>query len=103
MYSGGNSFTFWAGNNQLSTYTLVGNTAGASYFSHTIPFNNSGGASGTQSAWRIASSVADTGVNSMIHNQLLIDPQYFHGVLGTGALRGCIIIPTLTSLMEHLI
>lgn len=98
LYSGGNSFTFWAGNNQLSTYTLVGNTAGASYFSHTIPFNNSGGASGTQSAWRIASSVADTGVNSMIHNQLLIDPQYVHGVLGTGALRGVYYNPTLTSL-----
>ena len=97
MYSGTNSFTFWAGNNQLSTYTLLGNTAG-SYFTHNMPFNNSGGASGTQNAWRISSGVVDAGANSMIHNQLLIDPQYVHGTLGTGLVRGVYYNPTVTSL-----
>ena len=97
LYSGGNLFTFWAGNNQLGTYSLVGNIPG-SYFEHIAGFNNSGGSSGTQNAWRIRANVADTGVNSMIHNQLLIDPQYIHGAFGTGAVRGVYYNPTVTSL-----
>lgn len=98
IYSGINAFTFWAGSNQLATYNLIGNVAGTSYFTHSIGFNNSGGATGTQNAWRITASVVDTGVNSMIHNQLLIDPQYVHGVLGTGLVRGVYYNPTITSL-----
>jgi hypothetical protein len=97
LYSGSNSFSIWAGNSQMASYGLVGNSPG-SYFTHDLGFVNAFSSTGTQNAWRISASVIPSGANSMIHNQILIDPQYAHSTLGTGTVRGIYYNPTVTSL-----
>jgi hypothetical protein len=97
IYGSPNALNFWAGGNKLSTYTIVGNVPG-SYFTHDLPFINSASSSGTQNAWEISSSVTPNGANSMIHNQILIDPVYNQSTFGTGAIRGIYYNPTVTSL-----
>lgn len=98
IYSGANQFTFWAGNNQLSTYRLNGQAAG-SFFEHTAGFTNTGVTTGTQNVWRLAGSVtATTAVNTMNTTQLLIDPTYNQQTFGTGTLRGVYYNPTVSTL-----
>jgi len=98
IYSGSNQFTFWAGNNQLSTYRLNGQAAG-SFFEHTAGFTNTGLTTGTQNVWRLAGSVtATTAVNTMNTTQLLIDPTYNQQTFGTGTLRGVYYNPTVSTL-----
>jgi len=98
IYSGANQFTFWAGNNQLSTYRLNGQAAG-SFFEHTAGFTNTGATTGTQNVWRLAGSVtATTAVNTMNTTQLLIDPTYNQQTFGTGTLRGVYYNPTVNTL-----
>ena len=99
IYSGANTMTFWAGNNQLATYRLNGNITG-SYFEHTAGFTNNGSTpSGNQNTWRLAGAVtATTATNAINTTQLLIDPGYTQSTFGTGTLRGIYYNPGIGSL-----
>ena len=96
IYGASNDLEFWNGNNKGATFTLLASSPG-SYFTFNRAFVVGSG-SGTQNAMRVSGSVISNGVNSMLHNQLLIDPIYNHQSLGTGLFRGIYYNPIIQDL-----